>query len=142
LERQITLRDKWGNLAVTISIKGIVFEDGKIWLRKNERGDWELPGGRLDEGEQPEETVAREILEELGRKIDNLKLVDVCIWQKDFGSTTHVEIVTYCCEAGDIVGSFEHVGEAGKSEFKQFSVEEALRLNNLPNVYKRAIQKL
>lgn len=62
--RQTTLRDAWGNLAVTLSCKAIVRDGDAIWLRKNERGDWELPGGRLDEGEQPEQTIVREIYQE------------------------------------------------------------------------------
>lgn len=41
---------------ILISVKGIVFDDEKVWLRKNERQEWELPGGKLDKGEQPEET--------------------------------------------------------------------------------------
>ena len=42
---------------VPISCKGIVFENGRVWIRQNERGEWELPGGKLDPGEQPEDTV-------------------------------------------------------------------------------------
>lgn len=141
-QEQVTLRDEWGNLAVTISVKGIIFEDGKIWLRMNERSDWELPGGRLDEGEQPEETVVREIREELGREISQPGLVDVYIWKKHFGKATHVEIVTFVAETAQVVADFEHVGEAGKSQFRLFSVVEALALDNLPDVYKRALQKI
>lgn len=90
-----TLRDEWGNLAVTLSCKAIVRDGDAIWLRKNERGDWELPGGRLDEGEQPEQTIVREIREELGLELVSPQLVDVYIWKKDFGTTTHVGIVTF-----------------------------------------------
>lgn len=48
MTEQVTLRDGWGNLAVTLSCKAIALEDGKIWLRQNERALWELPGGPLD----------------------------------------------------------------------------------------------
>lgn len=54
---------------VPISIKGIVFENGKVWLRKNERDEWELPGGKLEDGEQPKETIIRELKEELGFEV-------------------------------------------------------------------------
>ncbi len=141
-QEQVTLRDEWGNLAVTISVKGAIFENEKIWLRMNERGDWELPGGRLDEGEQPEQTIVREIREELGREIDTPKLVDIYIWKKDFGRQTHVEIVTFVANVMKVVGDFECIGEAGESQFKLFAVDEALLLDNLPAVYKRALQKL
>lgn len=139
---QVTLHDAWGNLAVTLSCKAIVIESGKIWLRRNERGDWELPGGRLDNEEQPEQTVIREIREELGLKIENPRLIDFYVWQKDFGTASHIGIVTFVAEDSERVGDFEYVGEAGESEFRLFSVNEALSLANLPYAYKRSISKL
>lgn len=142
MTEQVTLRDGWGNLAVTFSCKGVVLEDGKVWLRKNERGDWELPGGRLEESEQPEETVVRELREELGAEVGNLRLLDTYIWKKDFGTNSHVAIISFGCEVLSRSGSFENIGEAGMATFEQFTVEEALALNNLPFVYKRALQKI
>lgn len=139
---QVTLRDAWGNLAVTVSCKAIVYESGRIWLRMNERGDWELPGGRLDEGEQPEATVERELHEELGVTVCNLNLIDVYVWEKDFGTSRYVELVTFRCDVKTRSGEFERVGEAGVSDFDLFSVEDALKLPNLPAPYKRAIEKL
>lgn len=142
MTEQTTLRDAWGNLAVTISCKGIIFEDGKIWLRKNERDDWELPGGRLDEGEQPEDTVQREIKEELGVEITEPKLIDVYVWRKDFGTATHVELVTFVAEVTKRVSDMEYVGEAGASEFQLVTIEQALALDRLSPPYKRALKKL
>ena len=47
--------DKWGNVFMPLSVKGIVEEQGKIWLRRNEWRKWDLSGGRVDGGEQPAE---------------------------------------------------------------------------------------
>lgn len=140
--QQVTLRDAWGNLAVTISCKGIVFEDEKIWLRMNERDDWELPGGRLNENEQPEQTVRRELQEELGADVSEPRLVDVCVWKKDFGTNTHVELVTFQCSVVSRENDFERIGEAGESRFELFTVDEALDLPNLSEPYKRALKRL
>lgn len=39
--------------AFSISIKGVVVRDGKVLLLRNERKEWELPGGRIEVGETP-----------------------------------------------------------------------------------------
>ena len=109
---------------------------------QNERDDWELPCGRLDEGEQPEQTIVREIAEELGVELVSPRLVDVYIWKKDFGTTTHIGIVTFAGDVGRKVGGPELNGEAGKAEFQKFIIRAALQLDNLPEVYKRAIRKI
>ena len=134
--------DHWGNIMMTISAKGIVMHDNKLWLRKNERGDWELPGGRVSDGEQPEETVIREIREELGIACSDVSLLDLYVWKKDFGTNVHIGIATYVCRELETVADFEHIGEAGAAQFEQFTVDEALALDNLPEVYKRALRRL
>lgn len=49
-----------------ISVKAVVNWHGQLPLLKNERDEWELPGGKLDLGEDPSACVGREIREELG----------------------------------------------------------------------------
>lgn len=49
-----------------ISVKAVLNWRGKLPLLKNERDEWELPGGKLDLGESPDRCLAREIKEELG----------------------------------------------------------------------------
>lgn len=47
-----------------VSVKGVVWVDGRVVLAHNSRKQWELPGGRLDRHESMEEGLAREIREE------------------------------------------------------------------------------
>ena len=48
-----------------VSVKAVVAWRGRLPLLRNERDEWELPGGKLDLGEQPAQCLAREIEEEL-----------------------------------------------------------------------------
>lgn len=134
--------DHWGNIMMTISAKAIVMDDNGVWLRQNERNDWELPGGRVSEGEQPDETVVREVREELGMTYQHADLVDMFVWKKDFGTNVYIGIVTYLCHGMQKVGDFELFGEAGEAQFQQFKLTEALALKNLPEVYKKALRKV
>ena len=40
-----------GTPGYPISVKGVVVRAGRVLLLKNERDEWELPGGRLEAGE-------------------------------------------------------------------------------------------
>ena len=53
-----------------ISVKGVVVRNGQVLLLRNERQEWELPGGRLELGETPPQCVARELTEETGWIVD------------------------------------------------------------------------
>lgn len=124
------------------SIKGIVFENGKIWLRKNEFGKWELPGGMIDRGEQPETTIVRELREELGLDTTVNRLVDVTLWYRGYGRLfNEVLLITYLCDFQKRVGDVEHIGEGGRAEFRAFTLDEIDQLD-LPDSYRKAIAAL
>ncbi len=46
-----------------VSVKGVTVQDGRVLLLENKRAEWELPGGKLELGE---DCVVREIGEETG----------------------------------------------------------------------------
>jgi mutator protein MutT len=48
-----------------VSLKAVIGWQGRLPLLRNERDEWELPGGKLELGEEPAECLAREIREEL-----------------------------------------------------------------------------
>ena len=49
-----------------ISVKGVLIHRDRVLLLLNERGEWDLPGGRPEAGEDHRAAVAREVREEAG----------------------------------------------------------------------------
>lgn len=66
---------------VAAAAAAIIPEDKKVWLvRRNRepyRGLWMFPAGFVDFGEHPEETLVREVVEEIGRKVIEARLVGI-----------------------------------------------------------------
>src|SRR6185437_2439796 len=78
-----------------VSVKGVIIDSGRVALLKNERDEWELPGGKLELGEDPRSCVEREISEELGWAVRADPLLDC--WQYEVKPGVTVLIVTYGC---------------------------------------------
>jgi 8-oxo-dGTP pyrophosphatase MutT (NUDIX family) len=131
--------------AVPVSVKGIVFEAfggvDQVWLRQNERDEWELPGGKLDAGEQPEDTVVRELDEELGFQVEVVGIVQNYLYTIEMSPDEHrgVLVASYLCKILGKTGLFETVGEAGEAQFAKYSLNEIDNLT-MPDFYKRAIR--
>lgn len=58
----------------------IIYQDGKILACHRADADassgWELPGGKIEPGERPEDALRREVLEELDAKLQLVWLYD------------------------------------------------------------------
>lgn len=59
------------------SVVIIVNEQNEILLQKRLNGNWGLPGGLMDLGESFEEVAKREVFEETGLAVENLRLLNV-----------------------------------------------------------------
>jgi 8-oxo-dGTP pyrophosphatase MutT (NUDIX family) len=116
-----------------VSIKGVCVRGGRALLLRNERDEWELPGGKLELGEDPADCVGREISEETGWTVQVGPILDS--WQYHIRDGVDVLIVTYGCfvdEDSPVQVSHEHK-EAG-----MFTRDEIARLV-MPDRYRRSI---
>lgn len=117
-----------------VSVKAVLRDGERVLLVRNERDEWELPGGRLELGESPAECVARELQEETAVEIACGALLLAETFEVVPGR--QVLILAYACTAaaGPAVRiSDEHV------DFGWFDLD-ALPGPDLPDVYRRAIR--
>jgi 8-oxo-dGTP pyrophosphatase MutT (NUDIX family) len=117
-----------------VSVKGVVIRDGKVVLLRNERDEWELPGGKLELSESPERCLARELEEELGLAIELESILDSWIYTIVPG--VNVLVLTYGClesSLDEAVLSDEH------KELRWFPLAEIDSLM-MPEGYKRSIR--
>ena len=117
-----------------ISIKGVLLEAGRVVLLENERGEWELPGGRLEAGEDPATCLAREFSEEVGIRVAVKSILDT--WLHEVLPAQHVVIVTYGVERLD------HAVLRVSDEHRRLGVFALGELDRLPmpEGYRRSVR--
>lgn len=116
-----------------VSIKGVLILPGeKVVLALNSRGEWELPGGRIDVGETSELCLAREFREELSIDIYVKAIIDTYLFEVI--SNKHVFIATYGC---NLLSEFKPVVSLEHEKIATFPVDDLPA--NLPAGYVRSI---
>jgi 8-oxo-dGTP pyrophosphatase MutT (NUDIX family) len=118
-----------------VSIKAIIIDDNKVLCLKNERNEWDLPGGKINFKEDVKDCLKREVKEETNLDIKNLKILKpFCLRFND----VPVFIVVYSAEIScdsSIIISYEH------SEYDFFSKSEIKNLI-MPQNFKNLIDTL
>jgi 8-oxo-dGTP pyrophosphatase MutT (NUDIX family) len=116
------------------SIKGVLLVDERVVLVKNARDEWELPGGRAEDGEDHAQTLSREFAEELSIAVRMCAPIDSYWFEVIPGR--QVFIVTYGCT---LTGEFR---PSISDEHTEHCLWPVARLSeiNLPVGYKRSIE--
>ena len=132
--RSKIVADAWIDDRWPVSVKGVLGWGGQVVVLKNDRDEWELPGGRLDVTDaSPVEALRREMQEELGLEVEVGPLIDS--WIYDVGGK-RVLVITYSCTAerpSTLGHSDEHIDVA------EFTLD-ALRFESIPAGYLRSIE--
>lgn len=116
-----------------VSVKGVLLSPkGEVVLLMNERNEWELPGGRIEEGESSVECLSREIREELNLDVEVGRPIDTYLFEVIPGK--QVFIATYTCR---LTGSFSPSLSHEHKKLGLFSIEDLPV--NLPYGYRKSI---
>ena len=127
--------------------KGIVFNKKHQVLIDNRKekklesadGKWELPGGKIEFGESPEETVKREVYEETGYNVEVKQIVpysNVSVWEYK-NCIQHTIVFSYICKLKD--ENHINIKDKGINEYRWINYDELHNFDFLPGA-KEAIE--
>ncbi|MFG1696781.1 NUDIX domain-containing protein [Nonomuraea sp. NPDC049309] len=120
--------------------KAVIEWKGRLLLIKKsdddpyQPGRWELPGGRLKSGENPDEALVREVREEVG--LDVLPGRPLALWWwrlEDHKTPTVVAVARLCTTSDDNVDMSGNDEEDFIEKYGWFEKDEILDLDLIPD---------
>ena len=108
-------------MKIDIAVKAILFNKKHNRILLVQRGkkdsvganDWESAGGGIEWGEHPEEAMKREIKEETGLTVKNLKYRGIVTFVSNIYGTEYMHLFT----ANDFEGEIDYNCDEGKLEW-------------------------
>ena len=127
---------------IKVLTKTFVFKDNKVLLIKRDEnsnfggGLWDIPGGKLEIGETPKESLIREVFEETSLDIEISKLFDI---NSRMGEKKEKQYITIIFLSNYLKGEVKLNSES--SDFKWVDLKD---LENYKTIYyvKEAIDQL
>lgn len=133
--------------AAAQSIKGVLLRimNGTLHalFLRNDRGEWELPGGRLEPGEHPDQCLSREFLEETGLRVRVGRSIHsgvLTILPPHVPQISKVSIAAFGCSLEDsaeinplIVLSDEHHSS------RWVPIDRLADMEDVPEIYKTSV---
>lgn len=125
-----------------IAQKAIIVHEGNVLLLRNAQdpveAPWELPGGRLNQDEDPIAGLKRELMEELGLAVEVGPVVHIERFVLKRTGELHVLIV-YEATLQDVAASIEQVSD----EVLEYRFVPLSEIDTVPlyDEYKRALTK-
>ncbi len=113
---------------------GVLIDEGRVALVRSSNPNhvpplWWLPGGGIDFGESPEDTLLREFNEETGLEVHQPSLLGVSsdVRRRDNGDRIHTVRIVYTVELAG--GELRHEVHGTTDHARWFSVEELDAMN-------------
>jgi len=99
-------------VATVVVSAAVIRRDGRVLLTRRQPGShlagtWEFPGGKVEDGEDPESALVRECREECGIGIEVIDIVDVT-----FHRYPHKDVLLLFYDCRLLHGDVQHLGVA------------------------------
>lgn len=128
------------------TVGGLIFNfKGEVLMVRTHKwsNKWGIPGGKIKYGETSEAALRREIMEETGLKVKNIKfvLVQDCIHSKEFYREAHFVLLNYTCRViGNPTVKLNH--EAQEFRWVKLADVKKLKLNQPTKILLKVVSQL